>query len=146
MKTYTFKTTEMYDELKKVLNEMKDDDERRASLEGKMKALEEYKDLTITVRKLSANQKDSLEQIILGSSLKFKGNRLVPEATGMNLGEFRKKSVQFGIVDIQPRIAEMEQVSEGIWQIKDEILSDMDWDLRDILLELVDQVNQKNWI
>lgn len=150
MKTQVFKTNNIIAELQAKIAGDKNDETERA--QAKLDVVKEYPNLEIKVRKFSAKQKDVLEQTLMNPTMRQQGNRVITQ-NNLDVAAFKKKAVQFGIIDIQPRILDMVKVRDAagndpeIWQIKDEVMDgDLDWDFRDILLGLIDEVNPKNWI
>ena len=122
------------------------------SSENKLIVLNSYKDLTVTVRKYSARQKDLMEQALTNPSVNIKSRNAEPKAS-IDLVAMKKKAVQFGVIGLDPRIVGMTKIQEAkngepeVWQITEETLDgDFDWDLRDLLLEMIQEVNPKNWM
>ncbi len=121
-------------------------------IKARLSALEAYKDLTVTVRRYSAKQKDILEQALMNPTMQVRGNRTAQEVK-VDIAAFKKKAIQFGVIGMEPRMVEMTKIKEAgngepeVWQIPDAVLDgdNFDWDLRDILLEMVEEVNPKNW-
>lgn len=163
MKTQIFNTSEMLIELERKLEkihksilemtgrELEKEETLASKMESKIVVLKNYPGLTVTVRKFSARQKDLLEQVLINPA--HSGRTVRQE---INIPNFKRDAIKYGVVSIEPRIVDMVKIKEAvpvnnepeIWQIKDEVLSgdNFDWDLRDLLLEMIDEVNPKNWM
>ncbi len=142
MKTKTFKISEMIAELKQ---KNSPDPVVQEKIYSKLGVLEQYPDIIITVRKYSARQKDILEQALINPGRTAKGQM----TQNLDLIQFKKLAVQFGVINMQPRLLEMTKIQETpeIWQFPDTTLNsdNFDWDLRDLMIEMIDEVNPKNW-
>jgi len=155
MKTKTFKLAEMIAELEQKLQTtslpgtapggLSADPIIHEKIESKLEVLKQYPDLVVTVRKYSARQKDILEQALINPGRTAKGQI----TQNLDLIQFKKLAVQFGVINMQPRLLEMTKIQEKpeIWQFPDTTLNsdDFDWDLRDLMVEMIDEVNPKNW-
>ncbi len=168
MKTAVFKISEMIAELEKELNiqngiwdklhKDKKEKDTEAAIESarvvmdklryKLTVLREYKDLTVTVRKYSARQKNIIEQTLLNPQAGSRGMKVTPD-----IPAFKKKAIQFGVIGMEPRRLDMVKVSEAttnapeIWQISDAALDsdEFGWELQELLIEMIDEINPKNW-
>ncbi len=120
----------------------------KGKIEAKIAALESLVGLKVTVKKYSAKQKDMLEQTLFTPSHNMRN-----VTQKIDIAAFKKLAIKFGVIDMVPRKLDMVKIKEAagddpeIWQIKDEVLDgELDWDFRDLLLEMIDEVNPKNWI
>lgn len=159
MKTAVFKISEMIAGLEEKLKSMKQpgtasgglsaEDEVIGKVEAKLEVLRDYKDLTVVVRKYSARQKRIIEKTFLNLKTTKKGVESNPDMAAGN-----RLAVQFGVINMEPRRLDMVKIQDAtsedpeIWQITDAALDDdkkYDWDLEAVLLEMLAEVNPKNW-
>ena len=167
MKTAVFKISEMIAELEKerinqneklntLLGAEKKDDVAIESaqtvtqkLEAKLAVLQTYKDLTVTVRMYSARQNRLLKRAYLNQKANNKGLVTNPDSAA-----FMRLGIQFGVINLEPRILDMVKISEAtndgpeIWQITDAALDDdkkYDCDLELLFTEMIEEINPKNW-
>lgn len=142
MKTKIFKIGDMIAELEMRTSP---DPVVQEKILSKLEVLRQYPDVVITVRKYSARQKDVLEQALINPQRTSKGQT----TQSLDLIQFKKLAVQFGVINMQPRLLEMTKISDNpeVWQFPDTSLNsdNFDWDLRDLMVEMIDEINPKNW-